>query len=320
MRKQSLVCWGLVSCALLVGAGCKKDATTQTAADVEPVNPVVVLDAGQEPKLLLRYRIPEGTTTASTATFQVSTLATSKDAELLTVLPGLRLDIVSGPAAVTENGFRFQVDVVKSEAVIPKGFDEELAADLRAGASLLDELGGWFEMDGRGIVLASEFNQSTKRADIPTRLLRMIVNTRTTVTRVLLPAEPVGVGARWETKREMEVFGFKVTQIDTYQLVDKAGDELMLNLTAQQMAAPQTVSFPEDGIEITIESMSSKAKGQIILNLDALESDASANGTSRDDIAVKTADGVEDIEVDEVFDVQIANTTDLMPDQPINRR
>lgn len=316
MNKQTLGCWVVLSCALVALAGCSKGVATETAADTEATDPVVVLDAGQEPKLLLRYRIPEGTTTTSTATFQVATLASSKDVEALTVLPGLRLNIVSGPARVTENGTRFNVDIVKSEAVVPEGFDKDLTADLQAGASLLDDVGGWVEMDDRGIILAGEFNEVAKRSDIPTRLLRMIVNTRTTVTRVRLPAEPVGVGARWETKREIEVFGFTVIQVDTYQLVDKAGDELMLNLSSQQMALPQEVVFPEEGIEIAVESMSASATGQIILNLDALESDASANGTSTDHIAVKTVSGTENIEIDEAFDIQIANTTHLMPNEP----
>jgi len=315
MSKQSLVRWVVLSCALFVIAGCTKDAAPDTAADAKAADPVVVLDAGQEPKLLLRYRISEGTTTTSTATFRVATLATSEDAEVLTVLPGLRLDIVSGPAAVTENGVRFNVDIVNSEALVPKGFDEALAADLQAGAAILDDVGAWVEIDDRGLLVAGEFNEVAKRADIPTRLIRMIVNTRSTVTRVVLPAEPVGIGARWETKREIEIYGFKVTQVDTYQLVDQAGDELMLNLTAQQTALPQKVEFPEEGIEIEVTSMTAKATGQIILNLDALESDASANGTSVDKIVVKTVSGTENIEVDEVFDIQIANTTNLMPNR-----
>ncbi len=317
MSKQTPGRWVVLCCALVVIAGCKKDAAPETAADAKAADPVVVLDAGQEPRLRLRYRIPEGTTTTSTATFRVATLAKSKDAEALTVLPGLRLDIVSGPAATTENGVRFNVEIVRSEALVPEGFDEALAADLQTGAAILDEVGAWVEIDDRGIFLAGEFNEVAKRADIPTRLLRMIVNTRTTVTRVLLPAEPVGIGARWEIKREIEIYGFKVMQIDTYQLVDQAGDELMLNLSVQQMGLPQKVEFPEEGIEITVESMSATATGQIILNLDALESDASANGHSLDKIAVTTVSGSENIEVAEVFDIQIANTTNLMPNQPV---
>ena len=300
---------GLVS-VLLALAGCKK---SNTAADADSQNDtgVRLLDKGQRPRAELRYNVPTGTTTASTTTFRVATLATSSDTAALSVLPGLRLDIVSGPAERTERGVKFKVDVVKSEAVVPEGFDEEMAELLRSGAAIVDQVGGWVEVDDRGEMLAGEFNEQTKRSDVPVRLLRMIVNTRETLTRVRLPEEKVGLGARWESRREIKAYGFSVQQVNTYTLVDRAGDEIMLNVTVQQLALPQKLEFPEEGIEITVESMTSQANGQIILDLDALESDASANGTAEDRLIIKTPKGVENVEITEEFEIQIANTSAL---------
>ncbi|MEM8608915.1 MAG: hypothetical protein AAGF92_17555 [Myxococcota bacterium] len=313
--KKSVV-WMALLAVLVATAACKKEKPAETAATATPLDTVTVLDAGQEPRLPLRYRIPEGATTSSTSTFRVVTLAESSDAEAVSVLPGLRLNVVSGPAAITEQGVRFDVDVVKSAAVVPPDLDEAIAADLQASARILDEVGAWVEMDDRGKRIAGELNEAAKRPDIPKRLLRMIINARTTVTRVQLPEEPVGLGARWQVRRELDVFGFKVTQVDTYQLVDRAGDELMLNLWVQQNGLPQTISFPEEGIEIGVESMKSEATGQITLNLDALESDAEAHGKSNDKIRFKTPDGTDSVEIQEVFDLQVANTTKLMPNVP----
>jgi hypothetical protein len=177
-------------------------------------------------------------------------------------------------------------------------------------------VGGWVEIDNRGVVLAGAFNEATKRDDIPARLLRMVINTRSAVTRVLLPAERVGIGAVWETKRETELYGFKVTHVSNYQLVDQAGDELMLDFISERIGLPQKITFPEEGIEIAVETMNARATGRLILNLAALESDASARGTSVDKIVVKTVSGTERIEADEEFAIQIANTTHLMPNQP----
>jgi hypothetical protein len=300
---------GLVfACALLALAGCKK-SNTAADADSEGGNGVRLLDKGQRPRAELRYVIPAGTTTTSTTTFRVATLAQSGDKAALSVLPGLRLDIVSGPAELTDRGVKFAVDVVKSEAVVPEDFDEGMAALLRSGAALVDQVGGWVEVDDRGEMLAGEFNAQTKRSDVPVRLLRMVVNTRQTLTRVLLPVEKVGLGARWETRQEVKAYGFTVQQVNTYTLVDRAGEELMLDVTVQQMALPQTIDFPEEGIEISVESMTAQANGQIILKLDALESDASATGTAEDRITVKTVDGSESVHVQEEFEVQVANTS-----------
>jgi len=297
-------------CALVALGGCKKSETA-AGASTEDDGPIRVLDKGQRPRSALRYNIPAGTTTSSSTTFKVATLATSSDQAAITLLPGLRLDIVSGPAELTERGVKFAVDVVKSEAVVPEGFDERLAQELRDGAAVAKDIGGWVEIDNRGNMLAGELNEQTKRSDVPIRLLRMIVNTRQTLTRVLLPEEKIGLGARWETRSEIRAYGFKVQQVNTYTLVDRAGDEIMLNVTVQQMAVPQTIEFPEEGIEISVETMMAQADGQIILDLDALESDASANGKGEDRILVKTPEGTDVVEVAEEFDVQIANTSAL---------
>ena len=310
MNSHSMARSSICALVLLALAGCKK---SETAADVSAADDdgIRVLDKGDRPRSVLRYNIPAGTTTSSTTTFKVTTLATSADQAAVTLLPGLRLDIVSGPASLTERGVRFAVDVVKSEAVIPRGFDEQLAQELREGAAVANDIGGWVEIDDRGNMLAGELNQRTKRSDVPIRLLRMLVNTRETLTRVRLPEEKIGLGARWEVRTEISAYGFKVQQVNTYTLVDRAGDEVMLNVTVQQMAMPQTIEFPDEGIQISVETMVAQADGQIILDLDALESDASANGKGEDRILVKTAEGIDTIEVAEEFEVQIANTSGL---------
>lgn len=298
----------LLACALLAVTGCKK---SNTAADADSGDALGIrlLDKGDKPRTALRYVIPAGTTTSSTTTFRVATLATSDDAAAISVLPGLRLGIVSGPSELTERGIKFPVDVVKSEAVVPRDFDENMAEMLRSGAAIVDQVGGWVEIDNRGQMLAGEFNEQTKRSDVPVRLLRMIVNTRSTLTRVLLPEEAVGVGARWESRQEVKAYGFTVQQVNTYTLVDRVGDELMLDVTVQQLAVPQSLEFPEEGIEISVESMTAQATGQIILKLNALESDASASGTGEDHIVVKTASGTEAIDIQEHFEIQTANTS-----------
>ena len=310
MIRHSMMRGLVLACALLALSGCK-DSNTAADADSQDDSGVRLLDKGQRPRAELRYRIAAGTTTTSTTTFRVATLAQSGDTAALSVLPGLRLDIVSGPAELTERGVKFPVDVVKSEALVPDDFDETMAELLRSGAAIIDQVGGWVDVDDRGQMLAGAFNEQTKRSDVPVRLLRMIVNTRETLNRVLLPIEKVGLGARWESRREIKAYGFTVQQVNTYTLVDLAGDEAMLNVTVQQLAIPQTIDFPEEGIEISVESMTAEASGQIILKLNALESDASAAGTAEDRILIKTVEGTEAVHVLEEFEVQVANTSAL---------
>ena len=308
MKKKAIVRGLILLSGLLALTSCKKDESSATAADTG-ADPVLLLEAGAEPQAPLRYKIAEGTTTKSNMDFTIATLATTSERAALSVVPGVRLHIVSGPAMPTEKGVKFGVNITKAEAAIPQGIDPKVAEELKQSAAILDDVGGTVEMNDRGIMLATELNDKAKSPDIPLRLLMMIVNARPTLSRVVLPAEPVGLGARWEARKELTLYGFKVQQVDSYTLVERVGDEIKLNVTVTQNALPQTVDFPEEGISIGVEQMVANAGGEIILNLNALESDAAAAGDATDKLIVTGPEGTEKIEVNEAFEIRMTNTT-----------
>lgn len=310
MTSRAIVRGLLLVCALVAWTGCKKDKPSTTSA-VATGEPVRLLDAGAEPRAPLRYTIAEGTTTKSTMDLTMATLAASSDAAALSVVPGLRLHVVSGPAMPTSRGVKFEVNIAKAEAAVPQGLNPEVAEDLRKSAAILDDVGGIVVMNDRGAMVSTELNDRAKSPEVPVRLLTMIVNARTTLSRVTLPAEPVGLGARWEARKELRLFGFEIQQVDTYTLVERVGDEIKLNVTVTQNALPQTVEFPDDGLSISVDQMTANANGRIVLNLNALESDAAAAGESTNRIAVTGKDGTEKIQVNSAFEIQMTNTTAL---------
>lgn len=309
MTKQALLGGLVAMSALFVLGGCSKETKSETAAAVGSGDPVLVLEAGAEPRTPLRYKITDGTVTTSNMDFRLATLAQTADGAALSVVPGVRLHIVSGPSMRTEEGIQFEVNIKKAEAMVPEGIDEDVANDLRQSASILNNVGGTIVISDRGLIQSTKLNEQAKNPDLPLRLLVMIVNARTTLARVVLPAEPVGLGARWESRKELVLYGFKIQQVDSYTLVEKVGDEIKLNVTVTQNALPQTVDFPDDGVSISVESMTANASGEIILNLNALESDAAAAGHSTDKLTVTAGDKTEKIEVTEAFEIRMTNTT-----------
>jgi len=308
MTKQVLLRALTLMSALLVLNGCKSD----TAKDAKSGDPVVVLDAGAEPRETLRYKIKHGTTTNATMDFGLASMASTRRGAALSVTPGVRLHIISGPSMQGKRGStRFDVRIVKAEAIVPDGLDPQVAQDLNKSASVLNNVGGWVEVDDRGIIQRTELNEAAKRSDVPVRLLVMIINARTSLARVLLPAEPVGAGARWEARKALVLYGFEVAQVDTYTLSEKVGDELKLNVQIQQSAQPQTITFEEEGVELSVKSFKMSATGEVIANLNALESNAAASGESTGMLTVKTVDGSEDVEIDRAFQVRMTVSYDL---------
>ncbi len=256
MTKKLVLRASIVTFALLALSGCKSD----DASDVDKNDPVLVIDAGQEPREALRYKIAHGTTTTSNMEYALATMKTSESAAALSVTPGVRLHIVSGPTFEGKDGStRFDVRIVKAEAMLPENADPMLKLELDKSVSILNNVGGWVEVDDRGVVQRSDLNSAAKNPDVPAQLLMMIVNARTSLARVVLPAQPVGIGARWEAKKQLILYGFTITQSDTYTLLEKTGDELKLNVQIQQNAPQQTVTFEESGVELTLESLSMNA-------------------------------------------------------------
>ena len=135
-------------------------------------------------------------------------------------------------------------------------------------------------------------------------MLFTLLNARTSFSRVMLPAEPVGVGARWETSKELTMFGFKMQQVDRYTLTDKIGDEVKLDVDIVQTAPEQTLTFTEEGVEFALTSLSMSAQGTIILNLNALEGSAQAMGQSAEVMTVKTVEATEEIENNTAFQLK----------------
>ena len=298
----------ILMAVLVVVNGCK----SETANDAKADDPVLVIDQGTEPRETLRYKVVRGTTTTSAMEYALARLATTENAAALTVTPGVRLDIVSGPTIEGKGGTtRFDVRIVKAEAIVPEGTDPALKLELDKSVAVLNNVGGWVEIDDRGIIQRSELNSRAKNPEVPARLLLMLINARTSLARVVLPAQPVGIGARWEAKKELLLYGFKITQSDTYTMTQRAGDEVKLNVQIQQTAPQQTVTFEEDGVELTLEALSMNATGQVVLNLNALEANAVASGEAANLMTVKTVDGSEKLEIDSAFEVEMAVTYEI---------
>jgi len=298
MTKQAFLCALTVTYGLLILPGCKSD----TAKDAK-IEPVLVLEAGEEPRALLRYTIEDGTITTSTMELSTSSMATTTTTGAkIAIPPSLRIVVSSGPAIKVESGYtRFDIRIVNAEAIMPPGVDPEVERDLNRSAALLKKVSGWMEVDDRGIVQRSNLSQAEKNSEVPARLLMTIVNARTSLARVILPAEPVGLGARWEARKKLKVYGFEMQQVDQYTLTDKIGDEVKISIDIVQTAPKQTLTFKEEGVEFALESLSMSTQGDVILNLNALEGSARTQGQSAEVLTVKTVEGTEKIEINSAF-------------------
>ena len=313
MSRQSLF-WALV---LVAGGHALGGCKSNTAKDAQGVDPIQVIDAGAEPRAPLRYAIPRGTITKSTMEIDMAELATTSTSSGLSIPPKLRFHIVAGPSFEGKGGTtRLDVRIVKAEAVGPRGTDPAVQLEMNRAISVLNNVGGWIEIDDRGIIRRSDLNTAAKDPAVPARLLLMLINARTSLARVMLPFEPVGVGARWKSQKKISFYGFEVDQVDTYTLTQREGNQAALEIEVVQSAPSQTVTFEEEGIALSLESLSMSAQGQVTLDLSALESISGATGQAGEVLNVKTVDGSETVELDSAFEVRTTVTGNMVEPLP----
>jgi hypothetical protein len=302
MSKQGWFRVSALVCGLLVLQGCK----VRTGV-VDTKDPIVVLEYGVGPRLPLRYAIQEGSTTTSTLEISTSSMTTTTSSgEKLTQGPSLRVVVSSGPAIKLPTGnIRLDIRIVDSKAVLPPGFKSEVARDFNQSAALLRDVGGWIEVDDRGNIVRSELNQAAKNPKVPTRLLMTIVQARTSLARVVFPPEPVGLGARWEARKELKLYGFEIQQTDRYTLRDRGADTVKLEVDIVHRAPAQNLTFAEEGMELALNSLSTTARGEVDLRLSALEGNARLKGESQESLTVTKDDQTQSIELDSAFELRM---------------
>ena len=301
MIREKLLCALTAACALLIMPGCKSD----TAKDATTPG-VLVLEYGVSPRMPLRYLVPEGSVTTSTVELSITSMVTTtSEGRVETQSPGLRLVVSSGPVIKLPNGnARFDIRIVAAEAVIPPGIDADAERDLKSSATLLEDVGGWVEMDSRGNVRRSELNQAAKNPKLPARLLMILVQVHSSLARVILPHEPVGRNAIWEASKQLKVYGFEIQVVNRYTFIDRVRDQLKLHVEIVQTAPKQTLDFEEEDSKYKLESLSTRAEGDIILDLNALEGSARIAGQAAEVLKTKTGEGKDNIELERAFQLR----------------
>lgn len=100
------------------------------------------------------------------------------------------------------------------------------------------------------------------------QLRQVMDQTKTAMSQVSLPEEPVGVGAKWEVTRKVKTQGLNVDQTETYEITSLDGDAVTLNTTVTQHAANQKMQNPAmPALNVDIGKMETKGTGTAMLNL-----------------------------------------------------
>jgi hypothetical protein len=203
-----------------------------------------------------------------------------------TTLPPVRIAVDIEPRSVTPAGELLYAWHVTSSAVKNDWTSSDpVTAGMRAEAAAADHLAGSATVDARGLCESVEIDP-TSVADASALGVtgQMVEQVRQTLRDLAapLPEEEVGRGARWQKISELEAKGSRLTQTDTFTLVDVHGDKGTLDDVLAQTAPPQALYGPGamQAAPMRMESMLASGSARTLFELSRLIPQTKYDGTT----------------------------------------
>jgi hypothetical protein len=231
--------------------------------------PVVrLLDAGAEPRTRLRYRLA-GPQTEDMTTTMNTTMATSfgpgmPAAEMATPAVRMLMSVTAAPAGKGELTSSMQVlqsDAVDAPGVLP-GLAEKMGTELRKLVGMTVQS----RLTTRGALIKAE---TSLPPDAPASARGTAESMEGSLGRSsVLPAEPVGVGARWETETQLHQNGMELRQTSRFRVRELAGTRVGLDLEIEVTGGAQEIKLPSgNGATAQLESLHGSGSGTLDLDL-----------------------------------------------------
>jgi hypothetical protein len=235
-------------------------------------SPAKLLDAGAEPRRVLRRHPGPGAKQSVSLTMKLATDVQAGPAPSQSIkLPTIQITLDTTVKSVSPDGeILYDLTVGKADVAAGTDSNPQLTELLKPAFSALKGLSGSGSTSDRGF---SKGPQIRTPAGSAPQLGQFIDLLKESLPGLLvpLPEEAVGPGAKWEVKTPIKNQGMAIDQTTTYQLVSVEGDRLTLKDTVEQRASKQKVQIPAmPGLAFDLTRLTGKGSEDLTLDLGAL--------------------------------------------------
>jgi hypothetical protein len=245
----------LVAFALVI-TSCEKTAEPNNPPS--PSNDVELLSSGSEPRQLLRYRLIKGTTSPLELAMDLDLDAAGRGGKLPTLIMSLSIKVDD---ALPDGNFKIKTTVEKARVQDREGSAIPLAAvanmtQMLTGMTYTATLSPDGTLRDAKIVsshaqtMASELSQFTQ--GLEQLAMRM-------------PAVPVGVGAKWSSRKSTTQNELALTTVTTIAVTAIDGDRVSFASTSTVSAPDQTVK--QGAITTSIRDIGGGGSGTGVVDL-----------------------------------------------------
>jgi CheY-specific phosphatase CheX len=243
----------IVLLACLLAVACSKQpqpgpALITPATAGQSGGQVSVLTAGAEPRHSLRYQLSKGSQgeTAIEYTSGIATLINPKNpkSKQIKIVPpkvrliaGMMIGDVAGDGSARVSVTLKSAELVK-ETITNPAQARQLEEQLRALVGLTTTM----TLSTQGAVRDLKIDAPP---DAPPAILAVLETMRSAVGQLTLPfpGEPVGPGARWQTRQQVETRGMEIEQTSLFTLVRWEPERAYITMVTSVKAPPQRL-FP----------------------------------------------------------------------------
>ncbi len=242
-------------------------AVTRQATAAAPAtasnSPVKLLDAGGEPRTVLRLHPAVGDKQTLTMTMKMAMNMSAADKQVPAMdLPAMRMTMDVGVKDISADGdIAYQMIFTDASVVTNASTLPAVAAAMQSSLASLRGLTGTGSMSANGIIKHVEMKLPAG-ADPQLSQAMDQMKESFSASATPLPDEAVGPGARWEYQTQIKSQGMTIDQAATYELVSLAGDRLTLRSTMTQNAANQKIQNPAmPGLNVDLNKLTGTATG-----------------------------------------------------------
>jgi hypothetical protein len=241
---------------------------TKTAAPSSTTQ-VKLLDAGAEPRAVLRLHPKAGDKQTLGATMKMAmNIKAGEMPEQAMKLPAITIPMDVTVKSVADNG-DITYEMVMGEASLSDepGAAPMVAEAMKSSVSKLNGLTGTGIVSNRGITKSVEMKMP---ADADPQIRQVMDQMKESFSNVgaLLPEEAVGRGAKWEARMALKSQGMTIAQTLRYQLASIEGERLAAKIEISQSSANQKMQNPAmPGVKVDLTRMEGTGTGDLTLDL-----------------------------------------------------
>jgi hypothetical protein len=230
---------------------------------------IKLLDAGVEPRTLLRLQAKPGDKQTLGMTMKISMDMEMDGMPAQAIkMPAITMDMELTVKDVSADGdITYETSMGDATVADEPGVMPQVTEAIKTSLASVKGLTGTGTISSRGLGKSTDM-KLPPGADPQMRQAMEQMQESFSTIMTGLPEEAVGPGARWEVKMPIKSQGMNITQTTTYQLASVEGDVLDIKNTLEQHAANQKIQNPAmPGLKVDVTKMTGSGTGDTKINL-----------------------------------------------------